>query len=48
MAQLTSLFINVKVTVNEREGVPIWRVRWAYKLARLFGLPMGVEVEKPT
>lgn len=48
MAQLTSLYINVKVTVNQREGVPIWRVRWAYQIARLFRLPLEVEVEKPS
>lgn len=45
---INSLVINIKVTVNQHEGIPVWRVRWAYQLARLFRLPLEVEVEKPT
>lgn len=46
MAEITCLVINIKVTVNQHEGIAVWRVRWAYRLARLFGLPLEVEVEK--
>lgn len=47
MASINSLVINIKVTVNQHEGVAVWRVRWAYRIARLLGLPLEVEVEKP-
>lgn len=47
MASLNStITVNIRVTVNDREGVALWRVRWAYRLARLFRLPLRVEVEK--
>lgn len=44
---ITSLVINIRVTVNHKPDIAVWRVRWAYRLARLFGLPLDVEVEKP-
>ena len=39
------LTVNIKVTVNHQSGVAFWRLRWARRLARLFGLPLHFEVE---
>lgn len=41
----TELTVNIRVTVNDKPGIAFWRVRWAYRVARFFGLPLNMETE---
>lgn len=41
---IADLTVNIRVTVNH-QNVALWRVRWAYRLARWFGIPIEVETE---
>lgn len=45
MTNIAELTVNIRVTVNNKPGIAFWRVRWAYRVARLFRLPLNVETE---